>query len=462
MPFRASVARLLEQIGSPDREDQVAWRGDTRHVARLVRSRNVKVRPMRWREDGAYLITGGLGRLGLKVADWMAEQGARHLVLVGRKGLPDRASWADLPEGSEAARQAAAVRAVEARGATVQVAAADVADRSQMSGLLAQFGRSAPSLRGVIHAAVAARSESLRDMTIDALQTVFRPKVSGAWLLHELTAQMELDFFVLFSSTTALLGVKDLAHYAAANTFLDALAHHRKAGGQAAVSINWGIWDEVQSGSVEQQRATTGAGLRPMPAGQALKALGQLAASDAAQAVVAAVDWATLKAVYETKRRRPFLEKLGSAPSPKRLAAAPARDDLRRRLDAARPQDRWDVLVEHVRAEVAGVLRLEPGRTIELHRGLFDLGMDSLMSVELKSRLEASVGRALPSTLTFNYPNVGALAGYLATEVLSLQPSAAPASIAGMGKRATTSAESGELSEDELAARLAERLAQIR
>ena len=457
-----AAARLLEQIGSSDREDQVAWRGDSRHVARLVRSRSMKLQPMRWPGDGACLITGGLGRLGLKVADWMAEQGVRHLVLVGRKGLPDRGAWADLPEGSDAARRAAAVRAIEARGTTVQVVAADVGDRKQMAALLAQFGRSGPRLRGVIHAAVAARSEPLRDMTIDALQSVFRPKVSGAWVLHELTAQMELDFFVLFSSTTALLGVKDLAHYAAANTFLDALAHHRKAAGRPAVSINWGIWDEVQSGSVEQQRATTGAGLRPMPAARALKALGLLAASDSPQAVVADVNWATLKAVYETKRRRPFLEQLGSAPSPKRPAAAPAQDDLRRRLDAARPQDRWDVLVEHVRAQVAGVLRLEPGRTIELHRGLFDLGLDSLMSVELKSRLEASVGHTLPSTLTFNYPNVGALTDYLAREVLSLQSSPSAASIAGAGEPATTSAESGELSEDELAARLAERLAQIR
>ena len=120
------------------------------------------------------------------------------------------------------------------------------------------------------------------------------------------------------------------------------------------------------------------------------------------------------------------------------------------------------MLVEHVRAQVAGVLRLEPGRTIELHRGLFDLGLDSLMSVELKSRLEASVGHTLPSTLTFNYPNVGALTDYLAREVLSLQSSPSAASIAGAGEPATTSAESGELSEDELAARLAERLAQIR
>jgi acyl carrier protein len=393
----------------------------------------------------------------------MAEQGVRHLVLVGRKGLPDRASWPELPEDSEAGRRAAAVRAIEGLGATVQVVAADVSDRKQMSTLLEQFGRSAPPLRGIIHAAVAARSDALRDMTLDQLRSVFRPKVVGAWVLHDLTATMDLDFFVLFSSTTALLGVRDLGHYAAANTFLDALAHQRKAGGRPALSINWGVWDEVQAGSVEQQRALTGAGLRPMPAASALKILGRLLTGAPPQVVVAAVDWATLKAVYETKKRRPFLEQLGSAPSPKRTAVVPEQGDLRQRLEAARPQDRWDVLVSHVRAEVARVLRLEPQQTIELHRGLFDLGMDSLMSVELKSRLEASVGRTLPSTLTFNYPNVGALAEYLAKEVLSLQPVQSPTSPAGPEEpAATTPTEGDDLSEDELATRLAEKLAQIR
>src|SRR5207245_9614922 len=122
----------------------------------------------------------------------------------------------------------------------------------------------------------------------------------------------ELDYFVLFSSTTALLGVKDLAHYAAANTFLDALAHCRRSAGRPAVSINWGVWDELGGGSADPQETFAGAGLRRMPSPRALKVLGHLLYSDAPQVMVADVDWATLKPVYEAKRRRPFLEQVGA------------------------------------------------------------------------------------------------------------------------------------------------------
>jgi len=314
----------------------------------------------------------------------------------------------------------------------------------------------------VIHAAVAARSEPLRDMTIDALQSVFRPKVSGAWVLHELTARIELDSFVPFSSTTALLGVKDLAHYAAPNTSLPALAHHRKAPGRPAVSINWGVWDELGGGSADPQETFAGAGLRRMPSPRALKVLGHLLYSDAPQVMVADVDWATLKPVYEAKRRRPFLEQVGARTTGRPTTPAAKVSDILQRLEAARPQDRLDLLVDHVRGEVAKVLRLEPGRTIELNRGLFDLGMDSLMSVELKSRLEASLGRPLPSTLTFNYPNVGALADYLAKEALCLQLSLPAEPVTAPPELVTAAAESDDISEDELAAQLVEKLAERR
>jgi len=165
--------------------------------------------------------------------------------------------------------------------------------------------------------------------------------------------------------------------------------------------------------------------------------------------------------VYGAKRRRPFLEQVGPLTTGKAAAPAAKASDILQRLEAARPQDRWDLLVDHVRGEVAKVLRLEPGRTIELNRGLFDLGMDSLMSVELKSRLEASLGRPLPSTLTFNYPNVGALADYLAKDALSLQLSA-PEPVTATPELVTVAADRDDISEDELANQLAEKLAELR
>jgi SAM-dependent methyltransferase/acyl carrier protein len=457
-----AVPALLEEIESSDGEDQVARRGNARYVARLVRNRGLKTEPARLRPDAAYLITGGLGRIGLKVARWMAEQGARHLVLMGRHGLPDRSAWPALKSGSEAGLQVAAVTAVEALGATVEVVAADASDADQLSAVLARFGQEAPPLRGVIHAAAATGTVALRDMTLEALSSVLRPKVAGAWVLHRLTSAMELDFFVMFSSTTGLLGVRDLGHYAAANTFLDALAHYRHSACRPAVSINWGVWDVLGGASADPQKTFAGAGLRRMASPRALKALGHLMCSDAPQIVVAGVDWATLKPVYEAKRRRPFLEQVGAPTTGRPTASAAKGSDILQRLAAARPQDRWDLLVDHVRGEVARVLRLPPGRTIELHRGLFDLGMDSLMSVELKSRLEASLGRPLPSTLTFNYPNVGALSEYLAKEALSLELSPPPTPANASPELVAVAADTDDISEDELASQLAEKLAELR
>jgi acyl carrier protein len=452
---------LFDEIVDSDGEDQVARRGSARYVARLRRSRDLKTQPVRLRPDSAYLITGGLGRLGLKVARWMAEQGARHLVLMGRKGLPERAAWTTLAAGSDAGRAVAVVKAIEDLGATVEVVAADAGDAGQMSAVLSRFGQGSPALRGIIHAAAAPGSVSVRDMSLEALSAMLRPKMAGAWVLHRLTAAMELDFFLMFSSTTGLLGARDLGHYAAANTFLDALAHYRRGAGRPALSINWGVWDELRDGTAGAQKTFAGAGLRHMPSPRALRALGLVWGSEAPQVVVASVDWNTLKPVYEARRRRPFLEQVGTPTKSKPAGPAETGSDILQRLEAARPQDRHGLLVEHVRGAVAKVLRLEPGREIALTRGLFDLGMDSLMSVELKSRLEKSLGRPLPSTLTFNYPNVGALVDYLAKE-LSLSLSAPAEPVVAPAEMAATAAGGDDISEDELAMQLAEKLAELR
>jgi myxalamid-type polyketide synthase MxaE and MxaD len=457
-----AATRLLSQVAAPDGEDQIAWRGDQRHVARLTRAKEPVVQPVTLQPDASYLIVGGLGRLGLKVAQSLVEDGARHLVLMSRRGVP---------AGGDAAQKAEAIAALEAQGATVEVVAADVGDRARVQALIAGFGTTRPALRGVVHAAVSPAAEALGVMTLARLQEVYRPKVAGAFVLQELTAALPLDFFVLFSSTTGLLGVKGLGHYAGANTYLDTLAHAMRSAGRSAIAINWGVWDDVQMGSEEAQRALAGAGLRPMPTARALRVLQQLTGSALPQVVVAAADWSLLKAVYEAKKQRPFLEHVANLAPPaaakRAAAAAPETGSLKQRLAEARPQDRYDALVEYIRGEVRQVLRLEAGQAIELQRGLFDLGLDSLMSVELKSRLEAGVGRSLPSTLTFNYPNVGALADYLAREVLQLTPPETTAvPVAGAVPVAETPVAVGpagdELSEDELAAKLSERLGQMR
>lgn len=463
---------LLAEISRPDGEDQVAWRGGQRYLARLARAANLKGQPASIRPDGAYLITGGLGGLGLKVADWLAAQGARYLVLTGRRGLPERSLWPDLPPDSRAAGQVAAIQAIEAQGVTVVVEAADVSNPEQMRALFARFGQAAPPLRGIIHAAAALSGYTLQELPLAALVEMLKPKVIGTWLLHEFSRELPLDFLVLFSSTTALWGSRELGHYAAANAFLDGLAHYRRAQGLPALSINWGTWDEMRVASTAEQQAVAQFGLQRMPAGQALACLDEFLGSDLPQLVVAAVDWALLKPAYEAKRLRPFLQLVERATAgPDRrngTKGSQARDagpSLLATLASAQPEQRRELLVTHIRAQVARVLNLDPAEPIELERGLFEMGLDSLMSVELKSHLETLVETSLPSTLVFNYPTIADLAQYLETLVAgpaeaAVQPALelpAEPDIPENGAEADID----EMSEDELAALLIRKLERI-
>ena len=476
-PDGAAAAALLDEVWRPDPvEDQIAWRNGERSVARLVRrDPPAGVRPGTpppVRADGTYLITGGLGGLGLKVARWLAGAGAGHLVLAGRQGLPERRDWPAAGETPATAppaalAQMAAIREIEALGAAVTVVAADVADAAAMAALFRRFGDGLPPLRGVVHAAVAMSALPVRDLSAAAVRAMLRAKVGGGWVLHTLTAGLDLDFFVLFSSTTALWGARDLAHYAAANQFLDALAHLRRAAGLPALAVDWGTWDEMRVASLDERAAVAQFGLHPLPAAAALDALGELLAAPApTQVAIAAVDWGVLKPAYEARRPRPFLSRVGGRPPASPSAGAPGapRSDLLERIAAAPPEARRDVLAAHVRTEVALALGRDPARPIDPDQGLFDLGMDSLMSVELKSRLEAGVGRPLPSTLTFNYSTIAALTDYLATQVLELNgPTAAASSAPSMlAPEPSASASTDDLTEDELADLLMARLSQLK
>ncbi|HJR00339.1 MAG TPA: type I polyketide synthase [Methylomirabilota bacterium] len=462
-PTEVSAGEIVTHIQIDDGEDQVGFRAGDRYVPRLSRRAPAgSARPIVC-ADGAYLVTGGLGTLGLQVARWLAEQGARDLVLIGRRGLPPRSDWVSLAPDSEPGRQTAAVVAIEALGARVRVVAGDVTDPVAMTALFATFGGGAPRLRGIVHAAAGLRAEKLEQMQPETLAAVLGPKVTGAWLLHELSRDLDLDFFVFFSSTTALLGSGRLGAYAAANQFLDGLAHHRRHAGQSALSINWGTWDQMQV-SEEDRRGFVQTGLLPMPAPDALATLGQLLADPSGQVAVAAVDWGALTSVYEARRRRPFLERLAaSAERPIRSPHHRGAADLIARVNAAAPDSRSDLLLGYVREQVGAVLRLDPMR-IDVEQGLFDMGMDSLMALDVKTRLETAVDRRLPSTVIFNYPTVTALAAYLASELLA-GPLVGASSARPDDKREPSRHEPqtrDDLSEEELAAMLTQKLEKLR
>jgi len=451
---------LLAALDADDGEDQAAWRDGQRRVPRLRRLTLPVAAPVVFQADASYLITGGFGGLGLRVARWMADNGARHIALMGRR--PDT--------------NAAGLREIEALGATIHALQADVADEASLSAALAQLAREAPPLRGVMHAAAALNAAPFAQLGADQVAAMLAPKLAGTAWLERLTRGLPLDFVVLFSSTTALLGASGLAHYAAANTFLDALAQQLPPA-RRWLSVNWGTWEVMRLATAEHQRGYAEAGLLPMPAGDALDALGRLLGGARAQAAVAAIDWAALKPLHEARRPRPFLRHMGVAPV---VSAAPAHDKATRaaagptlaeRLAAVPQAMRHDLLIEFVQGEVASVLSLDGAAAVPVATGLFDLGMDSLMAVELKRRLERGAGKPMPSTLTFNYPNVGALARFLETQLV-VKP-VAPAPVAAPAAPAASTApvelpvdvpggDLDDLSDDEIEARLLARLEQMK
>lgn len=422
-PSEDDATRLLAEIYGRDDEDQIALRDGRRYVARLVRALSPKTEPIRLRSDASYLVTGGLGGLGLLVARWLAERGARNLVLVGRTALPVRSRWNDPGTDAATRRRIDAVRSLEEGGVRVVTVSADLADSDQMSRLFDRFGQDEPPLRGIVHAAGIVDFRPLAKMGREHLEAVLRPKVRGTWILHRMTAGMPLEVFALFSSTTGLWGSSAMAHYAAANAFLDAFAHYRRSLGLPATSIDWGLWEQTGISKAIDAGGYARFGLNPMPSDRALDALGRVVASRAAQSVVADVDWSVLKPAYAAKGNRPLLSRIEVALPGVASKAAAGPSLILDLLRAACPEDRRELLGSIIEGDVARVLGLDRSKPIDVDRGFFGMGMDSLTAVELKRRLEARIGESLPDTLTFNYPTVRALTEFLSARVL---PSDAP------------------------------------
>jgi myxalamid-type polyketide synthase MxaE and MxaD len=415
-PIDEAAAQILGELRAGDGEGEVAYREGRRLVARLVR----RHAPLPARSalhllpDRSYLVTGGLGDLGLLVARRLIERGARHLVLLGRGGLPPRRAWKDAAAGSPVEARARAVRGLEALGASVHVEAVDVGDEAALGAFLAAFeGEGRPPIRGVVHCAGVHLAASIDDLGLEAMAADLHGKVRGAWALHR--ALGALDFFVLFSSAATLLGSPFLGSYAAANAFLDALAHDRRALGLPAISIDWGFWSEVgmaARGEREHGRSFAPRGAYSFTPEQGLDALERLIVDDPVQVAVMPIDWPTWRAFYPAAAAVPLLTGLVAGE-----AGAAAHDDqapalTRDALLGAPRDDRARLLEGYLRRRVAGVLRSAVAR-VELDQPLTRMGLDSLMAVELKNRIEADLGLRVPIVDVLGCPGLARLAEQL-------------------------------------------------
>ncbi len=403
--IKAGELAPLNHITWPlaEAEPAIKYMQAARHIGKIVLT-NSAIETGQLREDRTYLVTGGLGGIGCAVAGWLAELGAGVIVLNGRRD-PDA-------EAEEA------IAALRARGVRVEVELADVTDSEAIDAMLARMDEAYPPLGGVIHSVGVLSDAALTNQSWERFEEVLWPKVLGAWHLHRATIDRDLDLFVLFSSVAGVLGNPGQANHSAANAFLDQLAGHRRALGLPGQSIAWGAWEGI--GEAEEQRQRIGrqieaAGTGWINAQQGLQALERLMRQDATTGLVASLDWQVFSENVE--QRSPLLENLLATGEGEEGDGGDSAAELLAGLRFASREDREEALVTFLQGEIQTVMRMPttPAPSIDFS----DLGMDSLMAVELRNRMNRAFAGdyVVSNTAVFDYPSIASLAEHLAGEL---------------------------------------------
>jgi acyl transferase domain-containing protein/acyl carrier protein len=400
--------RIISETLTSAGEDRVGFRGPQRYVARLKpATQKPTASRVRFHSDASYLITGGFGGMGLRLAQWLADCGARHLVLAGRSGAATEEAQLVL-------------RKLEQSGVKIHAAHADVSDTNSVANLLKNISETMPRLRGVFHAAGIFDDRVLLRHDRERFARVMAPKVNGAWNLHLLTSEMPLDFFVMFSSAAAFLGLMGLGNYTAANAFLDALAHYRQSLGLPALSIDWAGWTRIGMAEVLGERRESqwlAKGLDSLSPEQGLQAVNDLMLQSRPQVAVLKVDWPVFFKELPVRRPPPLLSDVARATAPTNASLGSTNDFLTKLNQAEPGTPRRALLREHIRQQVAKILEFDNAFVLDPHQPLAEVGLDSLMAIELRNMLSTSIDRQLPPTLLFDYPTIESVYSYLATLV---------------------------------------------
>ncbi|WP_436763653.1 type I polyketide synthase [Streptosporangium sp. V21-05] len=399
-PGQAVLDALRAEIMSDGTETEIALRTGHRYAARLRHQPLPAARPLAVHSDATYLIAGGFGGVGLFTAEWLVRRGARHLVLVGRTGAPP-----------EAADRIAAMRA---SGAQLHLAAADITSRAELAGLLEEIARRMPPLRGVVNSAVVIDDGTLAQLDRTRFFTPMPPKVEGSWNLHELTLTLPLDFFLLYSSAASLIGSAAQGNYSTANAYLDGLAQHRRANGLPALTVNWGQWaDTGLVVKAAKDLRLDGRGLAGFTAEDALGALERLLADPPAQVGVMSFDPVMWTRYFPSLRSSSLFRELAKEDT--------ARDDdgsrLTRGMLAAHDADSARQLIaSYLCAHIAAIVQL-PRQKVDPSQRLHRLGVDSLMSVQLRNRLTLDLDVTLPAAVFLQGRSIGDLAGVVLAHI---------------------------------------------
>lgn len=380
----------------------------------VPRTGEVPAAPFHIDSEALYLVTGGFGGFGRSLARWLAEKGARHLVLTSRQGAAS-------PGANEFMAELSSL------GTKVIAVAADIGTHEGAASVMEAARKTGRPLKGVFHLAMVIDDAPLADLTPERMASVIHPKARGAWLLHEATRDQPLDAFVMFSSASSVFGNPAQGNYSAANGFLDALAHHRRSLGLPALAVNWGALGGegyvARNERVAEYLARIGTGL--LEPREIFEVLENLLGTNAAQVAGMRIDWSKWRQASKGAQESRLFERVLSGTAEAEESGGKI-GDWRKRIDDADPSERENVIVQALQEVVGSVLRVKPD-SLRPEQPLTDLGLDSLMGVEIENMIESSIGVALPPTSLLRARTIGQIAGLINEHLGGSAPVAAPA-----------------------------------
>ncbi|MCP5018763.1 MAG: SDR family NAD(P)-dependent oxidoreductase [Ketobacter sp.] len=413
-------AALLAELCANAQEDVVKVEGTVRSVLRLGQDRLPSSSLIKLDSDATYLVTGGLGGLGLYVADALTRSGAKHLVLMSRRGNLE----------SLDGDRAELVAKLKEQGVQISVANVDVADEAAVADLVGELAQAASPLKGIVHAAGISDIALAHEMTIEQWQQVTQAKLEGALNLHNATAKVDLDMFVVFSSIASVWGSGGMAHYAAANHFLDGLVDFRRSQGLAATGFNWGPWGGAGMATGDAAEEAERRGLKPFDPESAIELMTKAWTGGNAHQTVADVDWTRFREILEMRRPHPMFGTLG-----RNLAATSGvtgeKSAFFKALIPLETEERAEKIVGYLQELFGRVTGKAEGEAVDPEMPLMDLGIDSIMALEIKKQVEADTGQAMKATLIFDYPTINKIAEYFAVNLYGEESEAASV-VAGM------------------------------
>ncbi|MBL6449584.1 SDR family NAD(P)-dependent oxidoreductase [Fulvivirga sp. 29W222] len=405
------ATQIMSKVLQTQNENCIVIRQGNQYVEQLVPTNPTLQESITFRNDGAFIITGGLGGLGLETASWVVNKGARHVILISRRSLPPRTDWVSMPSDHGQYEVVQQLLSLEEQGATVEVASLDIRDIPKLEALFSSLEDRDIPVRGILHAAGVNWFAKIMELNESEFFDTLDIKVAGTWALHQLSKPHDLDCFILYSSVSALWGSVNLSHYTAANFFMDAVSQYRFGAGQKSLCIDWGPWDQVgMSAKPEEREVLDKMGFTLMPPQEALSAMELQLGSGQPLSLISKINWEKYRSFIDFTLQPSLFEQVAQTSISSASGVSPGHLD---HMLSASPEKARELIEEVVRTELRSVMLIESIDDIPDDKRFNFLGMDSLMAILLATKLEQYFQVKLPNTLAYNYPHIKAVSDHL-------------------------------------------------